>query len=93
MRKHQRKLINEVSVLYQSNDPLKWVFIAQRFGSSRPITPREQKLLAKRIVKWTKQAVKTATKAIQQFGITMNEAAKNMRKFTEAFNKSQESES
>lgn len=93
MRKYQRKLVKDVAYWYQSDSPLKWVVIAQKLGSPRPMTPREQKLLARMVVRFTKKAVKTATQVIRQFGITMQDATKSMRKFAEAIAEAKKVES
>lgn len=92
MRRYQKKLVKDVALHYQSNSPLKWVFIAQKLGSPRPISEREQKLLARMVVRVTKKAVKTATEVIQQFGITMAEASRNIRKFAEAIAEAKQGE-
>lgn len=67
MRKYQRKLVREIATLYQSNDPLRYVYIANMLGVDRRMTPREFKIFKRRMF---------AT--FKKLGVTLNEAVTNM---------------
>ena len=65
--KYQRKLIRELAETYQSNDPLRWVYIANKLNADRRMTPREFRIFKRR-----------AFATFKRMGITMNEALKSM---------------
>lgn len=65
--KYQRKLKRELAETYQSNDPLRWVYIANKLNADRRMTPREFRIFKRRMF---------AT--FKRMGIAMNDALKNM---------------
>ena len=79
MRKYQRRLVSELRVLYQSNDPLRWLYIGTKIKCNRRITERERKIFMRRIADTAKDAFKMVTETFQNITVTMQQAANNMR--------------
>ena len=65
--KYQRKLKREIAELYQSNDPLRWVYMANKFGVDRRMTPREFRIFKRRMF---------AT--FKRMGVAVADAMKNL---------------
>lgn len=85
MRKYQRKQVKQIRDLYNSNDPLRWLFISIKLGIWRAPTKREQKLLARRVAKMVRGVAKAATEAIQVIGVAARNAGKTMQAIATAF--------
>jgi len=67
MRKYQRRAVNELAELYRSNDPLRYVYIANKLGVDRRMTPREFRIFKRRMF---------AT--FKRMGVALNDAVKNI---------------
>lgn len=65
--KYQTKLKREIAELYQSNDPLRWVYMANKFGVDRRMSRREFKIFKRRMF---------AT--FKRMGVAMETAVKNI---------------
>lgn len=86
MRRYQKRAVNELAALYQSKDPLRWVWIGMHLGSNRMPSERERKLLIRRTTKVVKQTVENITagmkalaSAMSSFGVSMKQISENIK--------------
>lgn len=92
MRKYQKKMAGEMSRLYKSKDPLRYLFLASRLGVNnyRP-SEREARILTRRIGKLVNKAVESiktvvpaVVKGVENLAKAAVQAAENMKKLSEA---------
>lgn len=86
MRRYQRQCVNELARLYQSKDPLKWVWIGMHLGSNRMPSERERKLLIRRTTKVVKQTAENLVAgmtafaaAVRGMGVSLKQMAENIQ--------------
>lgn len=84
MRKYQKKSVNKISQLYQSNDPLKWVYIASIMGVNRPMTKREARIFWRRFKRGIDQMVQTIAKVFRGVATTVKKAVEGITAFAKA---------
>lgn len=84
MRRYQRKLVNEVATLYQSNDPLKWAYIANRMKVTYVMSDRERRIMFRRAVKSFKDAAQYIGKVFGQVLTSVQEAVGALVSFANA---------
>lgn len=84
MRKYQQKSVNKVSQLYQSNDPLKWVYIASVMGVNRPMTRREARIFIRRFKRGFQEMAKTIAKVFKGVATTVTRAVEGLTAFAKA---------
>lgn len=86
MRRYQRKLVNEVATYYQSNDPLRWVFIAVKLNVDRQPSERERKLFARRVRKTVEHTAEQLVarmsafaEAVRNMGVSLKQMTDNIK--------------
>lgn len=86
MRRYQQQRVNELARLYQSKDPLKWVWIGMHLGSNRQPSERERKLLIRRTTKVMKQTAENLVAgmaafaaAVRGMGVSLKQMAENIQ--------------
>lgn len=84
MRKYQKKSVNKIAVLYQSNDPLKWVYIASIMGVNRPMNKREARIFWRRFKHGIDQMVQTIAKVFKGVATTVARAVEGLTAFAKA---------
>jgi hypothetical protein len=89
MRNYQRKLVNELAQVYQSNDPLKWVYIAHKFGIDRPMTNREARIAHKRMIRSFKRMGIAAADAFRNMSKVITRVAGSISDMAESIKRSQ----
>lgn len=78
MRKYQKKLVNDLAGIYQSNDPLKWTYIAHKLGVNRPMNAREFRIFKKRLLRTFKKMGIAVSDAVQNMVGALTKAASSM---------------
>lgn len=76
--KYQRKLKRELAELYQSNDPMRWAYMANKFGVDRRMTPREFQIFKRRMFKTFKNMGVAMETAVKNIVGAMTNAAQSM---------------
>lgn len=84
MRKHQRKIVNDIRRVYQSNDPLRWFYLSHRFGVHRAPTRREWRLLMRRVTKTVGNVAATITEAFQNMSRVFSRVGRSMAEMLNA---------
>lgn len=92
MRKYQRKLVDDLADVYQSNDPLRYVYIANKFGINRPMTPREFRIFKKRMFATFKKMGIAAQDAMKNLAGAMTKAASSVVEMVEAIKRQNRSD-
>lgn len=87
--KYQRKIKREIADLYQSNDPLRYVYLANRFGINRHMTRRELKYFKRSINQTFKHAAQAAKDMMTAFSSAMTNAATSIKALAEAMKSQQ----
>lgn len=87
MRRYQRKIVTELAEVYQSNDPLKYVYIANKLGINRPMTPREFRIFKKRMFATFKKMGIAAQEAMKNLAGAMTSVASSFASIADAFKK------
>lgn len=81
MRRYQQKQINHLRQLYQSNDPMRWVYLASALGVNRPLTERERRIFVRRFSKAMKNIGKVVNEAIVAVVATATRAINGLMAF------------
>lgn len=79
MRKHQRKIVNELREIYQSKDVLRWLYLNQRIGGDRMPTTREMRILSRRVIRGVTSAVRGLADAFRGLGRAITSMTRSMR--------------
>jgi len=85
MRKYQKREVEKLRNLYQSNHPLKWVYSANLLGISRPMTDRERRIFFKRFKDIWKNVASGVGKMFNSFAKIMANVAGSIAQIATAY--------
>jgi hypothetical protein len=85
--KYQLKLKREVAELYQSNDPLRWVYLANKLNVDRQMTPREFRIFKKRMFATFKRMGVVVADAFKAITGAVSKAAESLATMVAAMSK------
>lgn len=83
MRSYQKRAVNQLAALYQSNDPLRWVFIAVKLNVDRAPSEREKKLFARRVRKTVEHTAEQLVAGMAAFAEAVRGVGVSLKQMTD----------
>ena len=89
MRSYQRKQVEQLAKYYQSNDPLRWVFIGLKIAPDRIPSRREQKLFSRRVVRTIEQTTEQVMAGMAAFAAAVTQMGSSFKTFADNIKEAQ----
>ena len=92
--KYQRKMKRELAELYQSNDPMHWVYLSAKLGNTnRLMTDRERRIFMRRLTRTFKGVADTIKRMFDELPKMVTKVASSVAALADAFNKNPQMQS